>query len=47
MKVMSRVIGMTKPATSEVPQSRRNNTRMIEESKIPMSTASRTLEMES
>jgi len=47
MKVTSRVIGMTSPATSEVPQSRRNNTRMTEESKMPMSTASRTLAMES
>ncbi len=47
MKVMSSVAGMTKPATSELPQSRKKSTRMIEESTNPSSTASRTLEMES
>ena len=41
------VAGITRPATSEVPQSRRNSTRMKEASTSPIRMASRTLLMES
>ena len=47
IKVMSNVAGITRPATSDVPQSRRNRTRMMEESNNPSKTASRTLAMDS
>jgi hypothetical protein len=47
MKVTKSVAGITNPATSEVPQSRKNKTRMAEDNSKPSSTASRTLEIES
>ncbi len=47
MKVTAIVAGITRPATSEVPQSRRNRTSMITASTRPIRIASRTLLMES
>ena len=47
MNVTARVAGITRPATSEVPQSRRNSTMMSEARMSPMMTASRTLLIES
>ena len=47
MNVMRSVTGITIPATKEVPQSRKKRTRIMDESRIPSNTASRTLEMES
>ena len=46
-QVTASVAGMTSPATSEVPQSRRNSTMMSEASTRPRMTASRTLLIES
>ena len=47
MKVIPIVAGITRPATSEVPQSRRNSTMMNDARISPMTMASRTLLMES
>ncbi len=47
MKVTAMVAGITRPATSDVPQSRRNSTMMSEASTSPSRMASRTLLMES
>ena len=47
MKVMAMVAGITSPATSDVPQSRRNSTMIREASTSPIRMASRTLLMES
>ena len=47
MKVIASVAGMTMPATSDVPQSRRNQTMISDASTMPMITASRTLAIES
>ena len=47
MKVTAMVAGITSPATSEVPQSRRNSTMMNEASTSPSRMASRTLLMDS
>ena len=47
MNVTAMVAGMTRPATSEVPQSRRNSTMMREASARPIRMASRTLLIES
>ena len=47
MKVSNTVTGITSAATSEVPQSRRNSTMMIEASSSPITIASRTLLMDS
>ena len=47
MNVIASVAGITRPATSDVPQSRRNSTMMSDASTKPMITASRTLAMES
>ena len=47
MKVTAMVAGITRPATSEVPQSRRNSTMISDASTSPMRMASRTLSMES
>ena len=47
MKVTARVAGITRPATSEVPQSRRKSTMMRDARMSPMITASRTLLIES
>ena len=41
------VTGITRPATTDVPQSRRKRTRIVAASTSPMTMASRTLEMES
>ena len=47
MNVTSTVTGITRPATSEVPQSRRNSTMMIDASTSPIRIASRTLRIDS
>ena len=47
MNVTAIVAGITRPATSEVPQSRRNSTRMMDASTSPIRIASRTLLIES
>ena len=47
MNVTASVAGMTMPATSEVPQSRRNSTMISDARTRPMITASRTLLIES
>ncbi len=47
MNVTASVAGITSPATSEVPQSRRNSTMMSDASTSPRITASRTLLIES
>ena len=47
MNVTASVAGMTRPATSDVPQSRKNTTMMSEASTRPRITASRTLLIES
>jgi hypothetical protein len=47
IKVIASVAGITRPATSEVPQSRRNRTMISDASTTPISTASRTLLIES
>ena len=47
MKVIASVAGITMPATSDVPQSRRNHTMISDASTMPMITASRTLAIES
>ena len=47
MNVTASVAGITRPATSEVPQSRRNSTMISDASTSPMITASRTLVIES
>ena len=47
MNVTAIVAGITSPATSDVPQSRKNRTRMMEASTSPIRIASRTLLMES
>ena len=47
MSVMAMVAGITRPATSELPQSRRNSTRMTAARIRPIRMASRTLAMES
>jgi len=46
-KVTASVAGITSPATSDVPQSRRNSTMISDASTRPMSTAWRTLVIES
>ena len=43
IKVIDRVTGITSPATSEVPQSRKNKTKTTDDRTNPSSTASRTL----
>ena len=47
MKVTAMVAGITRPATSDVPQSRRNSTMISEARTSPIRMASRTLSMES
>ena len=47
MKVTAMVAGITRPATSEVPQSRRNSTMISEAKSRPSRMASRTLLMDS
>ena len=47
MNVTASVAGMTRPATSDVPQSRRNSTMISDASTRPMRIASRTLVIES
>ena len=47
MNVTAIVAGMTSPATSEVPQSRRNSTMISEASTNPSKIASRTLVIDS
>ncbi len=47
ISVMAIVAGITRPATSELPQSRRNRTRMIAARMSPITIASRTLAIES
>ncbi len=46
MKVTAIVAGITRPATTDVPQSRRNRTRMAAARISPMTMASRTLDIE-
>ena len=47
MNVTAIVAGITRPATSDVPQSRRNSTMISDASTRPMMIASRTLVIES
>ncbi len=47
MNVIAIVAGITSPATSELPQSRRNSTRMMAARTSPIRMASRTLLMDS
>ena len=47
ISVMPMVAGITRPATMELPQSRRNKTRMMAAKTSPIRIASRTLAMES
>ncbi len=47
MKLTATVAGITSPATIEVPQSRRNSTRISDASNSPIRMASRTLLIES
>ncbi len=47
IRVIAMVAGITRPATSELPQSRRNKTRMIAARINPIKMASRTLAIES